>query len=1014
MTISCTTVDATIYYTTGDGDPTTKYTEPITVSETTTIKAQAKKGSASSSVVTATYTISTPSVASLPFEFTGGRSDIANKDGLSQSGLEDYNATTYPNTKLKFGDTGDNLILHFNETPGKLSFYIKSFSFSTGSSGQFTVQTSTDGISYTNLKTYTSADNITENNNGQSEEFDLAANVRYIKWIYTKKISGNIGLGNIKVEKPAKPSAGLAFTPTEVTVNLGDPFTQPTLTNEHNVTVTYTSSNENVATVSSDGAVSIVGAGKTTITASFVGDDTYAPGNASYILTVVDPNANDGTMEKPFTVAEAIAFIATLGGSTSSEVYVKGIISQIDRVTVGGTAQYWISDDGTTTTQLEIYAGKSLEGNYFQALNEICVDDHVVVCGQLKLYNTTNEFTSDSKIHSLARDRYYVAGSWTNWQNGKIEMAKSQDGKSYTLDGQELQAGVQFKIIKVAYDASDGIWHGGTADPGTTSWVTADNHTNISLIAGGGENFYMPIAGTWTFTVDPTAGTLTVDGTWPEASYYLMGDFNMDANDNWLISDDYMFTKDETTGKYTLSATIENGKQFKIIKSYDQTVGNDDTWYGAVSNGNFDFLEQYVDVELSLASPGENYLMKLSNASAWNLSFDPTNYKLVLSNYIDPNKSTVYQKVTDASQIVAGKEYIIVCETHKKAMGDQGPNYSYNYRTHVDVTISDNKVDIDNKPVVILTLGGEEGAWTFKASDTKQYLSASAVKELKNTDDATSQSAKWKIISSGDGGYIVESVNSAVGTIQYNQTNSSSTSRFATYTSNQSKAYLYVNITPSFEFSIKEQATDGSGNYYATIGSLGEGNYVVSGGVTVSTIKVSSGVIQTVASFGDGEVIPGDGAYLVEGPVGTYNFQKSDDKTEYVFGQYGDNNWLRSTGEGNISAEEMAAPENDEASGYMYYKLSLRKGRIGFYWGVDGGAPFNYSTKHQAYLVVPLSETPSANANAIYFDGTTGIEAVKDAKTTTGTVHTLSGIRVDGKQLPKGIYIVDGKKIVVK
>ena len=380
-----------------------------------------------------------------------------------------------------------------------------------------------------------------------------------------------------------------------------------------------------------------------------------------------------------------------------------------------------------------------------------------------------------------------------------------------------------------------------------------------------------------------------------------------------------------------------------------------------------------------------------------------------------PVVAGTYYKVTSFDQIVAGKEYILVGQTQNPentyAMGPHHDNgFSTNYRIATSVpNPTDNKITITNETIVSLTLDGEEDAWTFKASDGF-YLKAddtNGSNYLNPSESADDDACKWTITD----GFNLKSSKYTNRTIYFNY----SQPRFSCYTNGQSKseACLYVK-DPSFHFEIKEQATDGSGNYYATIGSLGEGNYVVSGGVTVSTIKVSSGVIQTVASFVDGEVIPGDGAYLVEGPVGTYNFQKSDDKTEYVFGQYGDNNWLRSTGEGNISDDDMAAPENDGVSGYKYYKLSLRKGKIGFYWGTEGGGAFNYSTPHQAYLVVPLSETPSANANAIYFDGTTGIEAVKDAKTTTGTVHTLSGIRVDGKQLPKGIYIVDGKKIVVK
>lgn len=133
--------------------------------------------------------------AVLPFEFNEGRADIENTDGLSQEGLgTDYNASSNPTTKLKFDGTGDWIILKINEVPGKLTFDIKNNSFS---GGTFTVQTSEDGVTYTDLENYTTITGT------QSEEFDnLNENVRYIKWIYTEKASGNVGLGNIKLAKP--------------------------------------------------------------------------------------------------------------------------------------------------------------------------------------------------------------------------------------------------------------------------------------------------------------------------------------------------------------------------------------------------------------------------------------------------------------------------------------------------------------------------------------------------------------------------------------------------------------------------------------------------------------------------------------------------------------------------------------------------------------------------------------------------------------------------------------------
>lgn len=152
-----------------------------------------------SSLVTITQSgLPTPELgyAALPFAFNGGKSDIASTDGISHNGLGSDYATPAP--PLKFDGTGDYVILHFNEAPGTLTFDIKGNGFS---GGTFTVLTSANGEDYTELASYTDLGDT------QSEEFSsLASSVRYIKWIYTEKSSGNVGLGNINLTKPAAAS----------------------------------------------------------------------------------------------------------------------------------------------------------------------------------------------------------------------------------------------------------------------------------------------------------------------------------------------------------------------------------------------------------------------------------------------------------------------------------------------------------------------------------------------------------------------------------------------------------------------------------------------------------------------------------------------------------------------------------------------------------------------------------------------------------------------------------------
>ena len=80
--------------------------------------------------------------------------------------------------------------------------------------------------------------------------------------------------------------AGLEFGLTEFAIELGEEFVAPALVNPNNLPVTWTSSNEEVATVNAEGAVTIIGAGTTTITAESEATDTFRAGKASYTLKV--------------------------------------------------------------------------------------------------------------------------------------------------------------------------------------------------------------------------------------------------------------------------------------------------------------------------------------------------------------------------------------------------------------------------------------------------------------------------------------------------------------------------------------------------------------------------------------------------------------------------------------------------------------------------------------------------------------------------------------------------------
>ena len=144
--------------------------------------------------------------ATLPFAFDSGKSDVATTAGFSPNGLgSDYSSSP----KLKFDGEGDYLILKINGAAEVLNFDIKGNGTSSEPwAGTFKVQTSTDGMTYTDLKTYTE-ETLTSDVLNESLD-NVPSSARYIKWIYITKTKGNVALGRIGVNCDAItiPEAG--------------------------------------------------------------------------------------------------------------------------------------------------------------------------------------------------------------------------------------------------------------------------------------------------------------------------------------------------------------------------------------------------------------------------------------------------------------------------------------------------------------------------------------------------------------------------------------------------------------------------------------------------------------------------------------------------------------------------------------------------------------------------------------------------------------------------------------
>ena len=180
-------------------------------------------------------------------------------------------------------------------------------------------------------------------------------------------------------------------------------------------------------------------------------------------------------------------------------------------------------------------------------------------------------------------------------------------------------------------------------------------------------------------------------------------------------------------------------------------------------------------------------------------------------------------------------------------------------------------------------------------------------------------------------------------------------------------------------------------------------------GVEATTYTVSDGQLNTTKTYAPGEVIPaGTAVVLYDGQpsVQTYSFAKAA-----ADGTAPEANMLKGFDDNATTVGDI------DGLAYTYYMLAVDPdtqdpASVGFYYGADGGAAFT-TMAHKAYLAVPSAAAQGAKAFT-FFDLTAIGNIEADKSRAAGEVYSISGQRMRSQSLPKGIYVKDGKKVVVK
>ena len=219
------------------------------------------------------------------------------------------------------------------------------------------------------------------------------------------------------------------------------------------------------------------------------------------------------------------------------------------------------------------------------------------------------------------------------------------------------------------------------------------------------------------------------------------------------------------------------------------------------------------------------------------------------------------------------------------------------------------------------------------------------------------------------------------------------------------------------------RAADRYDAIYVTIGSDGIASYsngskkfsVAGTGIKAYYASaVNTGTVELTAV----DYVYGWQGYIVKGAEGTYDIAVYTGEEDYT--DYPNTNYLKPSGDysTNVAASEV---------GTYHYIFGKGDEGLGFY-----KLTANHTlAAHRAYLETTTDITPGGGPKVqLHFpDETTGIDTLNDERGTLndGHVYDLSGRRINGQssiingqwsmvnsKLPKGIYIQNGKKFIVK
>lgn len=182
---------------------------------------------------------------------------------------------------------------------------------------------------------------------------------------------------------------------------------------------------------------------------------------------------------------------------------------------------------------------------------------------------------------------------------------------------------------------------------------------------------------------------------------------------------------------------------------------------------------------------------------------------------------------------------------------------------------------------------------------------------------------------------------------------------------------------------------------YATFGNYSASNLQAPEGVTVYAATYNSGTDKVTLTEVSNRIIPAGQGVIISAAKGSYAFSTTVTDWDYA----GTNDLVPA------SATETLAQTADGKTNYIL----AADGEEAKFYAVDGSSSI---AAGKAYLSIARDYNSSARSLDIVFSDATAISNMVTAQPADGRYYNLQGMEV--KQPQKGLYIVNGKKVIMK